>query len=98
MKLGTLIERLPNGLNDSLCIFAAKPWSASSPAAAVQLDDGFQPPKEVTDQGLVYFLEVHVANETLEVFGDRTPTEAEKRDLLIFYAANDAFPEWVYKR
>jgi regulator of sirC expression with transglutaminase-like and TPR domain len=98
MKLGTLIDRLPNGLDDSLCIFAAKPWSANSSAAAVQLDDGFRPPKEVIDQGLVYFLEVHVANETLEVFGDHAPTEAEKRDLLIFYAENDAFPEWVYTR
>lgn len=98
MDLGTLIDRLPGGLDDKLCVFAAKPWSATSPAVAVQLDDEFKPPKEVLEQGLVYFLEVHVANEALEVFGDRQPSAAEKRKLLIFYAENDAFPDWVYAR
>lgn len=98
MDLGTLLDRLPGGLDDRLCIFAAKPWSATSPAVAVQLDDEFKPPKEVLEQGLVYFLEVHVANETLEVFGDRQPSATEKRNLLIFYAENDAFPDWVYAR
>jgi len=98
MDLGTLIDRLPGGLDDRLCIFAAKPWSATSPAVAVQLDDEFKPPKEVLEQGLVYFLEVQVANETLEVFGDRQPSATEKRNLLIFYGENDAFPDWVYAR
>ncbi|MFN5046743.1 hypothetical protein [Roseateles sp.] len=98
MDLGTLIDSLPSGLDDGLCIFAAKPWSATSPAVAVQLDGEFKPPKEISEQGLVYFLEVHVANETLEVFGDRQPSSIEKRDLLIFYAENDAFPGWVYAR
>lgn len=98
MDLGTLIDRLPSGLDDRLCIFAAKPWSATSLAVAIQLDDKFKPPKEVMEQGLIYFLEVHVANEALEVFGSRPPSEAEKRDLLIFYAENDAFPGWVYAR
>jgi hypothetical protein len=98
MDLGTFIDRLPGGLDDRLCIFAAKPWSATSPAVAVHLDDDFKPPKEVLEQGLVYFLEVHVANETLEVFGDRQPSATEKQNLLIFYAENDAFPDWVYAR
>jgi hypothetical protein len=98
MDLGTFIDRLPGGFDDGLCIFAAKPWSATSPAAAVQLDDQFRPPKDVLEQGLAYFLEVHVANEVLEVFGDRPPNATEKRNLLIFYAENDAFPEWVYAR
>lgn len=98
MDIGTLIDRLPGGLDDRLCIFAAKPWSAASPAVAVSLDDEFKPPKEVLELGLAYFLEVHAANEALEVFGDRPPSEAEKRNLLIFYAENDAFPDWVYAR
>jgi|GEM_PF-1262954 len=96
MNLGTLIDHLPSGLDDRLCIFAAKPWSAISPAVAVQLDNEFKPPKEVVEQGLDYFLEVHIAVEALEVFGDRQPSEAEKREFLIFYAENDAFPDWVY--
>jgi hypothetical protein len=98
MDLGNLIDLLPDGLDDSLCIFAAKPWTGTSAAAAVQLDAAFKPPKEIEDRGLIYFLEVHVANEALEVFGDRPPTGTEKRDLLIFYAENDAFPGWVYRR
>lgn len=96
MDLGTLIDCLPGGLDHRLCIFAARPWSATSLASAVQLDDAFNPPKEIVEQGLVYFLEVHVANEALEVFGDRPSAQDEKRKLLIFYAGNDAFPDWVY--
>ena len=82
MNLGTLLDRLPAGLDATLCIFAAKPWSPESPAAAVQLDDQFKPPKEILEQGLVYFLEVRVGNEVLEVFRDRRPSAAEKRNLL----------------
>ena len=98
MNLGTLIDRLPSGLDDRLCIFAAKPWSETSPAEAVQLDDSFRPPQEIVERGYDYFLEVHVAKEALTVFGDRPPTKLEKRDLIIFYAENDAFPDWVYRR
>jgi hypothetical protein len=96
MDLGTLINRLPVDLDDGLCIFAAKPWSGTSPAAVVPLDDKFSPPPEVVEQGLSYFLEVHICIEVLEVFGDRQPSSDEKRNLLIFYAENDAFPNWVY--
>lgn len=98
MDLGTLIDRLPGGLDDRQCIFAARPWSATSPAAVVLLDDAFTPPKEILEQGLTYFLEVHVAKEVLEVFGDRPPTRVEKHNLIIFYAENDAYPDWVYTR
>lgn len=98
MDLGNLIDRLPGGLDEGLCIFAAKPWSASSPATVGQLDDDFKPPDDLSAQGLAYFLEVHVANEALEVFGDRRPSADEKQKMLIFYAENDAFPDWVYAR
>jgi hypothetical protein len=98
MDLGTLIDHLPHNLDDRLCIFAAKPWSETAPAVAVHLDSEFKPPKEILEQGLAYFLEVQVANEALEVFGDRQPSAIEKRNLLIFYAENDAFPDWVYAR
>jgi hypothetical protein len=98
MNLGTLIERLPDSLNDGLCIFAAKPWSATSPAAIAPLDDRFKPPQEILARGLVYFLEVHVGNEVLEVFGDREPSAIEKMNLLIFYAENDAYPDWIFDR
>jgi hypothetical protein len=53
MYLGTLIDRLPGDLDATLCIFAAEPWSASSPAAAVRLDDECKPPREILEQGLV---------------------------------------------
>lgn len=44
------------------------------------------------------FLEVHVAHEVLRVFDDKPPTMEEKLRLLIHYAENDAYPEWVYTR
>lgn len=97
MNLGALIDRLPN-MDDTLCLFAAKPWSVASAAMAAPLDVALRPPREIVEQGLAYFLEVHVAREALEVFGDRPPTQDEQRKLLIFYAENDAFPEWVYTR
>ena len=98
MNLKTRLDGLPNGLDDGLCILAVKPWSATSLAEAVQLDEEFKPPVEAVAKGLVYFLEVHVANETLEVFAERPPTAIEELDLLIIYAENDAFPDWIYAR
>lgn len=97
MDLCTLIDRLPGDLDDRLCIFAAKPWSSNSVAIAVELSDESKPPEDVVQQGLAYFLEVHVAKEVLRVFGDRRPSQAEKQNLLLYYAENDAYPEWVYR-
>ncbi|MBW8371479.1 MAG: hypothetical protein K0M66_10995 [Thiobacillus sp.] len=97
MDLGTIIDQV-SSLQDDLCIFAKKPWTPASQAVATTLGADFKTPKEISDQGMDYFLEAHVAKEVLEVFGDHAPTLEEKRQLLIFYAENDAYPDWVYDR
>jgi len=97
MNLGTILDQVST-LQDDLCIFAKKPWVPESHAIAVPLGADFKTPNEISDQGMDYFLEVNVAKEVLEVFGDRAPTKEERHRLLIFYAENDAYPDWVYDR
>jgi len=55
-------------------------------------------PRHLLDTGLDYFLEVHVGNEVFEVFEKVPPTSNQKIELLIYYAENDAFPDWVYEQ
>ena len=95
MKLATAIDQLSN-LDDDLCIFARRPWLPDSAVVVSALAAGFQTPRHVIDQELDCFLEVHVAKEVLEVFGSRKPTQDECHRLLIFFAENDAYPNWVY--
>jgi len=54
-------------------------------------------PSDLTTLGLEYFLEVHVAKEVLEVLSGRKASKDEKLRLLIFYAENDAYPDWVFE-
>ena len=54
-------------------------------------------PSYITTLGFEYFLKVHVAKEVLEVLSGRKASKDEKLRLLIFYAENDAYPDWVYK-
>jgi hypothetical protein len=34
----------------------------------------------------------------LGVFGEKPPSQEEKIALLVYYADNDAYPDWVYQR
>jgi len=45
--------------------------------------------------GYAYFLEVHTALE--DVLGDRASllSDAQRVDAIIFYAENDAYPDWL---
>jgi hypothetical protein len=52
----------------------------------------------MTDRGFEYFLEVYLANELLESFGSKCRSVAERRDLIIHYAENDAYPDWIFDR
>jgi hypothetical protein len=83
-------------LDEEHCIFARKPWSTDTFATVGPLTDDFRVPAEVADEGFEYFLEVHVATEVLEVFGTRQPNLQERRNLILYYAENDAYPDWVY--
>jgi hypothetical protein len=50
----------------------------------------------VTQAGYDYFLEIDLALEVLEVLEGRSPSPDQKFELVLFYAKNDAFPDWVY--
>ncbi len=84
-----------NQLDEELLICAQEPWSRSSEVRLVPSPDG-RIPADVAGAGYKYFLGVATANEVLEVFGARTPSIGEMVDCLIYYAENDAFPQWVY--
>jgi hypothetical protein len=79
-------------------IFARRPWTLASECVVRPLDSEFGVPLDLKEAGFEYFLDVPVALEVLEVFGDKPPTEDEKLRILLHYAQNDAYPEWVAHR
>ena len=95
MDLGQILNRV-HELADDECIFARKPWSSTSEAVTSLLAEDYRMPSHVSDQGLDYFLEIHVAKEVLGSIGGRSVSEEEKVNLLVFYAENDAYPDWVF--
>lgn len=97
MTLGSILDSIEQ-LNADDVVFAEKPWRLDSRAEIGQLDQGFRVPRSIRAAGLDYFLEVALAKEVLEVFGATPPAARERIDLLMFYAENDAYPEWVYQR
>jgi len=49
----------------------------------------------VQKSGFEYFLEVSTANEILEPFLVANPTPLQIFDFVLYYAENDAFPDWA---
>ncbi len=96
MKLEQALDQI-NGLTDDDVVFARKPWSMESEALIGQLDRDLRVPREIADQGFDYFIDVPVAIEVLDVFAGKKPTPKQRRDLLLYYAVHDAYPEWVYQ-
>lgn len=77
----------------TICVRA--PWSADAKAQVFAVDnDGQLPPDALTEE-MSYFLEAPLAKEVLEV-RDRPMSTEDACRLLIHYAENDAYPEWVY--
>ena len=95
MELHDAIDKV-DILSDDQVIFARKPWTLAAEADVGKLDADHRVPSALAKMGLAYFLEVSVAQEVLEVFGKRKPSIDEKCALLMFYAENDAYPQWVY--
>lgn len=96
MKLKEALDQVEQ-LSEDAVIFARKPWTLEADAEIGQLDNDLRVPEAIIDRGLEYFLEADVAKEVLGVFENRRPTVDERRRLLMYYAENDAYPEWVYK-
>lgn len=95
MQLQELIAQLEE-LDEGGIICAKRPWTASAEAELAAPDENLAVPEEVKRAGFVYFLEVSVAREVVGVFGGKPASPDEKVRLLIHYAENDAYPEWVY--
>ena len=75
-----------------------KPWTAQAEARIVQLDEESRLPPDAQADGHKYFLEASVAREVLDVLRSR-PTPSSTEDackLLVYYAENDAYPDWAY--
>jgi hypothetical protein len=98
MKLGQVLDQIDT-LSDYDTIFAKRPWNFDSEALVgpLELTDTYRVPKSVTDRGFEYFLEVHLAQQLLQDFRSKLHSAADRRELLIHYAENDAYPEWAYK-
>ena len=81
----------------TICV--REPWTSDSDARLVDLDEESQLPPDAETDGYKYFLEAFVAREVMDVLQQR-PTESSTEDacrLLIYYAENDAYPDWVYR-
>ncbi|WP_437668821.1 DUF7716 domain-containing protein [Sorangium sp. So ce131] len=87
-----------DALDEDAILCVRRPWTSSSECISAAPDEKLGVPRHVKNAGFEYFLEVHVAHEILGIFEDRRPTHDEKVRLLIYYAENDAYPDWVYER
>lgn len=96
MKLIEVVSELST-IDDWKTICVAPPWCEESECKLIDLDERHQVPNDVLISGFKYFLEVHVALEVLEVFGAKKISVGDKVRLLVFYAENDAYPDWVYE-
>jgi hypothetical protein len=94
MTLAEALDQIQN-LEDGV-VLAKKPWRMDSEAVIAQLDADYRSPKELRDQGFVYFLDAGTVDEVLGVFKSRPSNAQKRRDLLFYYAENDAFPGWLY--
>jgi len=94
MILQDALDQIEN-LSDAQVIFARKPWTFDAEAEIGELDENFCVPAEIKVRGLDYFLEAHVAREVLESPFGRDAKSPERRcELLLYYAENDAYPDW----
>lgn len=96
VKLQDILDQVTE-LGEDQVIFARRPWTLDSEAEIGELDDDSRVPQSVARRGLDYFLEAPVAWEVLEVFEQREATPTERRALLLFYAENDAYPDWAFE-
>jgi hypothetical protein len=96
MTLADIVNQLSLVAEDRI-ICARRPWSALAESILAQPAENRSVPSDVKAAGFEYFLEVFVAREVLQVFGQKPATLDDKIRLLIHYAENDAYPEWVYQ-
>lgn len=94
MTLTEAIQKLEE-LDDNAFICAERPWTQKSRCEAVLPTEALGVPEETRRAGLEYFLEVHLAKQVLGVLRPSSIL-ADKVRLLIYYAENDAYPDWAF--
>lgn len=95
MTLADIIANL-EAIDNSLCIVARRPWTPQAEAKAIELNDGSRIPDDVLSDRYEYFLEVSIARD--DVIGELRSLSVNQRvEACIFYAENDAYPEWLSK-
>jgi hypothetical protein len=94
MKLIDIASKLDEITADTF-ICAKRPWNQESDILLVPFTDDFRIPQDVRDKGFEYFLEIDTVNEILEGFTDRLSSAEKICDFIIYYAENDAIPEWA---
>jgi hypothetical protein len=96
MKLIDAI-RHPDKINE-MTICVRRPWTADSDARLVLVAPMSKIPEQIIDEGYEYFLEGFILQEVLEIPQAEEISDEEKIDLAIYYAENDAYPPWIYKK
>ncbi len=94
MNFAQLVQALPS-LDETLIVCAPDPWAENSELRLLELDDDFEIPESLLDDGFEFFLEVAVVAEVLGVFEGKVVSDDEKIALLVYYAENDEYPDWV---
>lgn len=95
MTLDQALRQLET-LDEDAYLCVRKPWGSSAECVVFLPDESLIIPKHVKDAGFVYFLAVHEIRQLLGELGDDPPrTHEEKVNFLIYYAENDAYPDWT---
>ena len=95
MTLREIIAGL-EAYDDQSVICMRRPWGGDAECRVERLDESLAIPTRASEEGFDYFLETSVAAEVLGALGSRPASVDDKIALLVFYAQNDAYPDWVY--
>ncbi len=95
MELQEVVLNLAS-LDEDAIICVQRPWSGLAEARVVKANLDLSVPVEITNAGFAYFVEVHVAREVLGILANSAPTLMDRVRLLLDYAENDAYPDWIY--
>ena len=94
MNLASIIAALES-IDDSRTIVAKRPWRADSEARLLSTANDGQIPSAVLADGLEYFLEVSVALDEVLGSGAGRLSPDQRVAASIYYAENDASPDWL---
>ena len=96
MNLKEIVDNL-NHFDDNQFIGMKRPWSVDQECILVEIPPDYRFPPAIEKLGYSYFLEVFTAKEVLEPAIDREMNKENQAKALLFYAQNDAFPEWYFE-